>query len=692
MSRKRLWFSLLALTLVGCSDDSSEKKDGGKADGSVSDGTTGLPDGYGPLWPCEVPGQACNAHDPCAINATCGEDKLCRPAALQSCDDGLECTDDVCQGMGLCANQPKAGFCALPVQIGAATDGGVGTTEVRCFKKDDKDPSDTCQLCDPDKDPTKWSPANGGYCDDDNPCTKDDYCAEGQCKGTYYGDQCADEYGCTDDLCDGKGGCLGNELKTDWCLISGVCHKDGTMDPSGGCNVCDVSKSQSAWTPVSNTCTINGKCYKPGDQHPQGCATCDPATSTTQWTPTSTSCAIGYSCFTAGATEPGGCGICDATKNKTGWTKPASCPVVYSWAKSFGDTSSDYPYGVAVDSSGNVYIAGYFYKTIDFGGGPLTANGTSTDLYVASFTPDGTHRWSKVFGNTSSDYSYGIAVDKSDNVYITGYFYNSVDFGGGTLTSNGSGDIYIASFTSKGTHRWSKSFGSTSSDYGYGVTTDASGNVYITGYFYNTVDFGGGGLTSKGSYDAFVASFTSTGTHRWSKSYGGSSSDYGYDIAVDASSNVYVTGRFYNDVDFGGGTITNKGGGDLYIVSYTSTGTHRWSKGFGGTSSDYGYGIGVDGSGNVYVTGYYYNTVDFGGGQLTANGSYDMYIASFTSTGTYRWARSHGSTSSDLGRDVVVDASGNVYVAGYFYNTADFGGGEMTSNGSYDIFLLKLVP
>ena len=311
---------------------------------------------------------------------------------------------------------------------------------------------------------------------------------------------------------------------------------------------------------------------------------------------------------------------------------------------------------------------------------------------MASFDSSGKHRWSKNFGNTSSDYGYGVATDSAGNVYVSGYFYNSVNFGGGVITSKGSGDAFLASFDSSGKHRWSKGFGGTSSDYGYAVATDGSGNVYMTGYFYNTINFGGSNLTSAGSYDAYVASFTPAGVHRWSKSFGGTSGDYGYDIATDNSGNVYMTGYFYYDINFGGGKLTSKGSYDAYVASFTPAGAHRWSKGFGSTSSDYGYGVDTDPFGNVYMTGYFYNSINLGGGAITSNGSGDMYVASFTSTGAHRWSRGHGSTSSDYGRKIACDGAGNAYFFGYYYLTVDFGGGPFTSKGSYDMALVKVGP
>ncbi len=94
----------------------------------------------------------------------------------------------------------------------------------------------------------------------------------------------------------------------------------------------------------------------------------------------------------------------------------------------------------------------------------------------------------------------------------------------------------------------------------------------------------------------------------------------------------------------------------------------------------------------MYVTGRFSGGVDFGDGTLTSNGFSDMYVASFTSGGAYRLARAHGGSSGDQGTSVVADGSGNVFVLGVFTNIADFGGGDVTSNGSSDMFLLKLAP
>jgi hypothetical protein len=316
-----------SLALAACSDDSSPV---------TTDGAGPTPDistvDYGmKLWPCATPGLTCNAHNECAINPICGADKLCRPTKVQNCNDGLTCTTDTCKGLGLCDHVPVTGTCLLPATTGGssssdggAADGGVdaapGKTELRCFSDKEQNPADPCQICDATLSPKTWTGANGGVCDDGSDCTKDDYCQSGTCKGTYYGSQCADTYGCTEDLCDGKGGCLGNKLKSDACLINGVCFKDKDNDPSGACKTCDVSKSQSAWTPITNTCTIASKCYKPGDKSALGCGECDPTKSTTAWSPVANTCFIDGACYKPGDLSTDKCGECKPSATGTAWT------------------------------------------------------------------------------------------------------------------------------------------------------------------------------------------------------------------------------------------------------------------------------------------------------------------------------------------------------------------------------------
>ncbi|MGC6468655.1 MAG: SBBP repeat-containing protein, partial [Chitinophagales bacterium] len=194
------------------------------------------------------------------------------------------------------------------------------------------------------------------------------------------------------------------------------------------------------------------------------------------------------------------------------------------------------------------------------------------------------------------------------------------------------------SYAQQANFEWAKSFGGTFDDQGYSIALDASGNVYTTGWFAGTVDFdpgaGTNNLTAQGSADVFVQKLDPLGNLIWAKSFGGTSADQGYSIALDASGNVYTTGRFRGTVDFDPGaglaTLTSAGSDDVFIQKLDPLGNLIWAKSFGGTSADYGYSIAVDASGNVYTTGYFQGTVDFdpgaGTNNLTAQGNRDVFI------------------------------------------------------------------
>ncbi len=363
----------------------------------------------------------------------------------------------------------------------------------------------------------------------------------------------------------------------------------------------------------------------------------------------------------------------------------------YLWSRQFGGTGADDGASVATDAAGNVFMTGAFAGTVDFGGGPLVSAGIG-DIVLARYSPNGTHLWSKRFGGASADYGNAVATDASGNVFLIGTFQGTVDFGGGGLVSAGLDDIVVAKYGPSGTYLWSQRFGSTGSDYGYSVATDASGNIFIAGFFTGTVNFGGGPLVSAGVADMVVAKYSPTGTHIWSQRFGSTGDDEATSVATDASGNIFVTGAFEGTVNFGGGALVSAGDYDIVVAKYGPTGTHLWSQRFGSTAGDAGVSVAADASGNVFMTGYFEKTVDFGGGPLMSADDYDIVVAKYTPTGTHVWSRRFGSTGTDIGISLATDAAGNVFMTGYFTGTADFGGGPLVSEGGIDIVVAKYGP
>ena len=379
--------------------------------------------------------------------------------------------------------------------------------------------------------------------------------------------------------------------------------------------------------------------------------------------------------------------------------KPAPTPGKHIWSMRFGDAIDQSGNALAIDASGNTIIAGNFIGTIDFGGGPLTSSSSQmADIYIAKFGPDGSHIWSKRFGDNEAQYVGGIAADPSGNAIITGVFRGVIDFGGGPLESASVyEDVYVAKFGPGGGHLWSRRFGDGNSQAGSAVTTDPWGNVFLVGEFKGAINFGGNSLINTGDKDIFVAKFTAGGVYRWSKQYGNPYEQYPSDVAADASGNIFVVGPFVGAIDFGGGTLACADlyrDYDTYVAKLDSTGAHVWSDSYGSAGSiQQVRKIAVDASGNAIITGGFSGTVDFGGGTLTSAGYEDIFIAKFGPGGGHLWSRRFGDGRGQLSHALAVDASGNPVIAGLFAGTVDFGGGTLTSaDDYYDVFIAKFGP
>lgn len=390
----------------------------------------------------------------------------------------------------------------------------------------------------------------------------------------------------------------------------------------------------------------------------------------------------------------------------------------YVWAKGMGGKGTDWARGVAVDASGNIYITGYFAETADFNPGPgidTVRSAGGSDVFLAKYDQNGNYLWAKGIGGNKSDNAFGVAVDGKGGVYIAGYFNGTADFDPGagidTLVSLGLGDIFLAKYDSDGNYAWAKRLGNKSDDQSWGLAVDGSGYVYVIGTFGGTVDFdpvrGVDTLMSMGGSDIFIAKYDGDGKYVWAKNVGGKSSDQGYGITVDKPGNVYITGYFTRTADFnpakrGVDTIASVGASsDGFVAKYDSSGNYKRARSIGGSDSDYGQGVAVDGSGNVYVTGYFRGSTDFNQGTgtggsvlISVEGSSDAFIAKYDRNGNYIWAKGLGGKSSDIGYAVTVDGSGNVYFTGYFEETVNFdkplGLDPLKSNGSFDLFLVKL--
>ncbi|MFH1132122.1 MAG: SBBP repeat-containing protein [Pseudomonadota bacterium] len=389
------------------------------------------------------------------------------------------------------------------------------------------------------------------------------------------------------------------------------------------------------------------------------------------------------------------CGICsgsDVCDNQ------GQCVAGAGWAIN-GESSGLFAkgYDVAVDSNGDVFVTGGFETPAIFGSTTLTSAG-DVDIFVAKISSDGQVLWAISAGGTGLDDAQGIAVDASGNAFIAARVAVTGSFGSFSVTSTGNVAPVVAKVSSSGQFLWAEAASDTLWAIGTGIAVDASGNAYMVGEYRDEASFGGHQLVTYGIWDVFVTKISPSGQFLWATGAGSpSSGDKGSDIAVDANGNSYITGTFSADMDFGTTRLTHTGTGsmmcDMYVAKLDPTGRFLWAESFDGpTWNLISKGIAANANGDTYVTGSFRNTAIFGSTTLSATGTgSEVFVAKLESAaGQVVWATSGGSAGADIGEAIEVDGNGNAYVVGSFENTADFGNAHIVSQGSADVFVAKV--
>lgn len=367
----------------------------------------------------------------------------------------------------------------------------------------------------------------------------------------------------------------------------------------------------------------------------------------------------------------------------------------YQWAKrTDGIGLFNGGNGISSDAWGNVFVTGYFSGTAAFGTTTLVA--TNNNVFIVKSDSLGNVLWAKQTGGTGNAYGNSVSTDALGNVFVTGQFQGTATFGTSTLTSAGHNDIFIAKYDATGNLLWVKQAGGTGNDAGISVSTDALGNVFVTGSFRETATFGITILTPVvGNYNVFIAKYDATGNLLWAEQAGGtegSNAFHGQSVSSDALGNVFVTGFFIGGTAvFGSTTLTATGNRNVFVAKYDATGNVLWAKQTTGNANADGRAITTDVLGNVFVTGYFNGTAAFGTNTLNGNGTnMDIFVAKYDASGNVLWFKQAGGTSNDYGYGISSDASGNAFVTGSFVGTVTFGSTTLTAaNNNVNIFVAK---
>jgi len=396
----------------------------------------------------------------------------------------------------------------------------------------------------------------------------------------------------------------------------------------------------------------------------------------------------------------------------------------YTWARDLPGyfVPGEYAQGgvsICVDPFGNVYETGSYT-----GPNPDDQDVTSDYIYIAKYDAIGNLKWLKSNLSAASD-GYGICSDAAGNIYLTGVYWWEVPptFDTITLVPYGNWNMFIAKFDTSGHAIWAKTANAPYS-YSRGLSLDAHANIYVTGDFYPNISFDNVALSFSANNQGNMClfKFDSSGTALWAQSTIGS--DYpgtsGYGVSSDADGNVFVTGEFFSDtLQFGSTNIyihskdssdLPNGYPDIFLAEYNPSGNLLWAQSIGGNSYDYGLGVSADGFGNVYLTGFYsdaYLNDSLICGNFTLHDSNqdlqsrlsEAFIAKYNSSGSCLWAKSSEGSGDVTSNKVTVDASGNAYIIGYSYPSIENSTYDTLTfdsitviNAGYIDFVIKFTP
>jgi hypothetical protein len=315
-----------------------------------------------------------------------------------------------------------------------------------------------------------------------------------------------------------------------------------------------------------------------------------------------------------------------------------------------------------------------------------TTSTSSSDVFAAKFDSNGNLLWLKQGAGDGTDTSYTAGLDSAGNLLVGGSFASSaITFGTVSLVNSAvtTPDTFLVKYDLNGNVLWARRAGGIKGEVIYRLAVDSSDNCYVTGFFQGSATFGSFVLTSAGGFDVYVAKYDSSGNVVWATGMGGSGLEQGFGLALDAANNCYIAGYFTSaNSTFGSQTIHTAGGNDIFLAKLSSSGTVLWARSAGGAGSDRGFTVAVDAQGSPYVGGFFSGTAAFGGVNLNSSGEQDLCVAKYDSSGNVQWVISAAGLSNDSANQLNFDGRGHLYISGQCSTNTVFG--SLTATNALD--------
>lgn len=315
---------------------------------------------------------------------------------------------------------------------------------------------------------------------------------------------------------------------------------------------------------------------------------------------------------------------------------------------------------------------------------------TSGSSYAQQFD------WATGFGGLGLDVGRAICTDPDGNVIVVGSFSGSAHVADTFLVGYGNMEAFVAKFTAEGQFLWARVISGDKEDMARGVVCDITGSIYVTGHYTDTVVFQVTetdtiSASSAGDQDLFIAKYDAQGNFLWYRRAGGKGNDTGTDIAYAPwDGKLYISGGFEKRAVFGYTSLLSLGLSDAFLLKIDPDGNFHWVKSGGGPEHDIASSVAVEEpTGDIFIAGDYYESAQFGGEQLVSMGSSDIFLAHFNADGQQVWIRTCGGTDVDVATNVGCDLNGNAFVSGYYQGLTFFQNHSVSALSYNDVFLSK---
>lgn len=363
------------------------------------------------------------------------------------------------------------------------------------------------------------------------------------------------------------------------------------------------------------------------------------------------------------------------------------------WIKSFGGGTSDYIYGLDVNSNSEIVTTGGYHDQIDFDIYPLTSTDGTEDVFITKLDFEGNVLWAISGGGDADDWGKVVGCDANNNIYCAGTVQsNESTFGSHTLNLIGSEDIFVLKTNNNGEVLWANLFGGEGYDKPMALHVFNNGEFIIAGYFREDLTFENTTLTAQDKYDGFLAKFDTDGNLIWVKHISGMDDEKCNDICVDNYGNIFLTGSFKVEITVDNYTISAFGNEDIFICKLNSNGTLEWLQNGGSDREDASFTITLDNNGNIFIGGYISDYGQFGDLSITNMDVEDKTVIVQYDTDGNALSESHSTDNFDRAdrcNDLLIDNQGNCYAIGQFTDQVSFSQ-VLNAVGNQDMYLVKL--